>query len=90
MARQVDEETLRHALAVLDQEARSLIVPMEEEGFTSEYRVTACRRASSTSSSFMSSSRTNLEQVALGNRTAGEHVRRPLSTGEQHFEVPGQ
>ena len=86
MGRRWNEETLRHALAVLNQEARALIVPMDEEGFTSEYRL---QLVESLFYKFFVhvSSRIIPEQVAVEHRAAGEQVQRPLSTGEQHFEV---
>jgi xanthine dehydrogenase/oxidase len=87
--RRWDAATLRDALAVLDDEVASVMVPMESEGFTTDYRARlalgffykfyvhvaeqACPRATDPA-----------------NRSAADVAGRPLSRGRQRFQVdPG-
>ncbi|AGA24702.1 molybdopterin cofactor-binding domain-containing protein [Singulisphaera acidiphila] len=81
-----DDATLLEAMTVLRAECREQIVPMDEEGFTGEYREQLVE------SFFYKFFLHVAERVGPGgsdpaNLSAAEHAERPLSTGRQSCEV---
>jgi xanthine dehydrogenase/oxidase len=79
-----NQETLRSALAVLQQEVRECTIPMEEEGISDEYRR---RLAENFFYKFFLhvALAVNPKQVAPENRSAADHHDRPLSSGTQVY-----
>ncbi|MGH9548280.1 MAG: FAD binding domain-containing protein, partial [Terriglobales bacterium] len=80
------EETLKGALEQLKKEVREIIVPMEEEGFTNEYR---SQLAEGFFYKFYLYVTKQLTPKAIGalNESAAEEPTRPLSTGMQSYEI---
>ncbi len=81
-----DEPTLRGALEVLRNEVEQIIVPMEEEGFTEQYRSSL---AESFFYKFFLHVSAALDDKSVGalNASASEQPVRPLSSGLQTFEI---
>ena len=82
-----DDATLAEALAVLRDECRGQIVPMDEEGFTEEYRA---QLVESFFYKFFLHVAKGVAAVAVApaNLSAADHPGRPISTGRQVCEVP--
>ncbi|WP_406698075.1 molybdopterin cofactor-binding domain-containing protein [Singulisphaera sp. Ch08] len=81
-----DDATLREALAVLRAECREQIVPMEEEGFTEEYREQLVE--SFFYKFFLHvADRVSAGAIASTNQSAADHPVRPVSTGQQICEI---
>ncbi|MDR3636017.1 MAG: molybdopterin-dependent oxidoreductase [Isosphaeraceae bacterium] len=81
-----DEATLREALAMLRAECGEQIVPMDEEGFTEEYRTQLVENFFYKFFLHVAL-RISPGAVAPVNRSAADHPERPLSTGRQTCEV---
>jgi xanthine dehydrogenase/oxidase len=82
--RRWDDATLREVLPVLDREVEAITIPMEEEGFTGDYRR---QLALSFFHKFAVRMAKRLDPASPG---AGDDEERPLSHGRQVFHVdPG-
>lgn len=81
-----DEHTLSEAMKVLREEVASIIVPMEEEGFTNEYRG---ELAANFFYKFYLHVAKQLNNASIGelNASAAEPHVRPLSSGQQNFDI---
>ena len=81
-----DEETLKNSLNLLREEVQEIIVPMEEEGFTTEYR---SQVAHSFYYKFFLYMTRQIDRLGVGelNISASEQVVRPLSSGLQYFDT---
>jgi xanthine dehydrogenase/oxidase len=79
-----DEGTLKSALAVLKKEVEEITIPMEEEGFTTEYRR---QLAENFFYKFFLHVAFALDPklISKGNESAANHDIRPLSTGRQEY-----
>lgn len=85
-----DETTLAEALAVVRAEISEIIIPMEEEGFTNEYRAQVTEGffyKFFVHAALGSNDQSTLAKVV---KSAGEPQYRPLSSGMQSFEVEDQ
>jgi len=80
------ESTLFHAMDVLKKEVSEVIVTMDAEGFTNEYR---SQLAESFFYKFFLhvSKQLNAGSIAAENVCAADQFIRPLSSGQQHFEA---
>jgi xanthine dehydrogenase/oxidase len=84
-----DQSTLRNALDQLRKEVKEILVPMEEEGFTEEYR---SQLAETFFYKFFLHVAKNSQSAAIEAPalSAAEHDVRPLSSGQQHFEIEAE
>lgn len=87
LGKTVDEKTLNEALEVLRAEIDEIIIPMEEEGFTNEYRAQVAEGFFY--KFFVHVAMQTNAQAAMSRivKSAGEPQYRPLSSGMQSFEV---
>lgn len=86
IGKSLNDTTLKGALDVLRQEVSKIIVPMEEEGFTNEYRSQLAENFFYKFYLYMLKS-TDAKSISAANLSASEKPVRPLSSGMQTFEI---
>jgi len=83
------ESTLEGALEQLRREVHEILIPMEEEGFTEEYRGQLAENFFYKFFLHVAKNANSAPIDALA-ASAAEHNIRPLSSGTQHFEVEAE
>ncbi len=87
IGKSVDEDTLELALEILRDEIAETIIPMEEEGFTNEYRAQVAKGFLYKFFVYVAIQTQNPASLSRLVKSAGEPQYRPLSSGMQSFEV---